>query len=96
MDPQYYGASSYVYCGSNPVNAAAEAIKVGERFGSGFLLQGIFGNTDLSNNYDNEMIKRAVNWAMNRYVIIGYDKWNSNAIVGKTCYSPSELSRPIK
>ena len=96
MDPQYYGASPYVYCRSNPVNAAAETIKVGERFGSGFLLQGIFGNTDLSNNYDNEMIKRAVNWAMNRYVIIGYDKWNRNAIVGKTCYSPSELSRLIK
>lgn len=44
----------------------------------------------------NVSIKRAINWASNRYKIIGTDKWNRNSIISKTNHSPSILSKPLK
>ena len=76
--------------------AALETIRLGKKFGSGSILQGIFGIADSSNSYDNEMIKRAVDWAKKRYKIVGHDKWNRNAIIGKSNYSPNELSKPLR
>lgn len=51
---------------------------------------------DNSNSYDNEMIKRALIWAVKRYDIVGVNEWNKNFNLKNTGYSPSLLSRPIQ
>lgn len=76
--------------------AAKETLRIGMKFGDGFILSGLFRKSDTSNSYDNEMIKRAINWASNRYEVIGTNNWNRNSIISKTNHSPSILSRPLK
>ena len=87
--------NSLKFFGSHEL-AAKETLRIGMKFGDGFILSGLFGKSDTSNSYDNEMIKRAINWASNRYKIIGTDKWNRNSIISKTNHSPSILSKPLK
>ena len=76
--------------------ASMETFRIGKRYSSGSVIKGIFGFTDDSNSYDNEMIKRAINWANHRYQIASTDKWNGNSIIKTTNHPPSLLSKPWK
>lgn len=79
----------------NPTYAEYETIKIGQKFGTGDVLKSILGKPDNSNNYDNEMIRRAVKWAQKRYIINGRNPWNNNGIIKVTNFSPQNLSRPL-
>ena len=81
---------------ANHNTAAKETIRIGMKFGSGDILRSILGSSDYSNSYDNEMIKRAVQWSRQRYKIIGINQWNRNAIISTTNYPPMMLSKPLK
>ena len=76
--------------------AAKETIRIGMKFGSGNILRSILGHSDYSNSYDNEMIRRAVQWSRQRYKIIGINQWNRNAKISTTNYPPMMLSKPLK
>lgn len=71
--------------------AEKETLRIGIKFGDGNLC----GEADSSNSYDNEMIKRAIQWAKYRYVIVGTDKWNRTSIIKTTNYSPTLLKNPL-
>lgn len=87
--------NSLKFFGSHEL-AAKETLRIGMIFGDGSIFSGLFGKSDSSNSYDNEMIKSAINWASNRYTIIGTNKWNQNSIISTTNHSPSILSKPLK
>lgn len=71
--------------------AEIETLRIGRKFGDGKL----FGQSDESNSYDNEMIKRAIKWAKNRYRVVNIDSWNKNAVIKTTDYPPNLLSEPL-
>jgi len=58
----------------NASAAESQTIMNGQRFGDGSLLNILFPSPDRSNNYDNAMIKRSINWAKKRYGINGQTK----------------------
>ena len=76
--------------------AASRTIATGKEFGDGAV---VGGESDNSNRYDNAMIKRAVNWAKERYdakrVPNGKNPRNGTHVeVKKTNHSPSNLKKP--
>ena len=81
---------------ANYNTAAKETIRIGMKFGNGNILSSIFGSSDNSNSYDNEMIRRAVQWSSKRYKIIGRNPWNRNAIISTTNYPPMMLKEALK
>jgi hypothetical protein len=71
--------------------AEATTIKIGQEYGEGHIIN---GKSDTSNNYDNLMIRRAINWAKKRYDAITNGKKielkvNNNVL-------PQELSNPAQ
>lgn len=76
-----------------PKLAKLETIKIGKRFGDGKIFG---GKADEGNTYDNEMIRRATDWAEQRYIVVGINEWNRNAIIKTTNHAPSLLSKPTK
>lgn len=81
---------------SNSRSAEIETYRIGQKFGTGNILKSIFSSPDTSNSYDNEMIRRAIRWAKERYIIVGKDPWNRTGIIKTTNHSPYLLSKPIQ
>ena len=77
--------------------AAISTIADGAQFANGSLLNIIFPSYDYSNTYDNAMIRRAVNWAKQRYYksvehtyFLGFDF--PNWVMKKNDYPASNMS----
>ena len=81
----------------DPDFAAISTIADGAQFANGSLLNIIFPSYDYSNTYDNAMIRRAVNWARQRYYksvehtyFLGFDF--PNWVMKKNDYPASNMS----
>jgi len=73
--------------------AAGRTLELGQQFGNGSLWNLLFPSPDTSNSYDNAMIKRATDWAKNRYSLSPVRTSNGGYEIGvvRKDYSPANI-----
>ena len=73
--------------------AAGRTLELGQQFGNGSLWNLLFPSPDTSNSYDNAMIKRATDWAKNRYSLSPVRTSNGGYEIGvvRKDYSPANM-----
>ena len=73
--------------------AAGRTLELGQQFGNGSLWNLLFPSPDTSNSYDNAMIKRAIDWAKNRYSLSPVRTSNGGYEIGvvRKDYSPANM-----
>ena len=78
---------------NNSEFAAGRTLELGQQFGNGSLWNLLFPSPDTSNSYDNAMIKRATDWAKNRYSLSPVRTYNGGYEIGvvRKDYSPANM-----